>query len=225
MQWMSGMGVLGLVFAEALGATSCITVEAKPGEPPCGAIQERSVFFVGVVAEVSNTGKGWPDGHPGFRPAFAVRYRVVEPLLGTADGEIVEVLQPDGPALGWQGFVEAYREPDGKVRAPICGRIAESRLLPFLRSRRTMKPTAGTSLTVWVTQGSGIEPVRTRVRIEGPVKRSGQTDGKGHMVFRNLPPGKYAVEADAKGGGTVEGRDVNLLAQGCGVSRVVVTVR
>ncbi|MBL8179842.1 MAG: carboxypeptidase regulatory-like domain-containing protein [Bryobacterales bacterium] len=209
-----------LLWAATLSATSCIVVDARPGTRdriPCGIIQPGRAYFFGVVTEIRYTGKNWSD--PSTAPMYKVRYRVEEALLGVDAGEMVTVFEPEKHSVGARVFVEAHREWNGEWRYPICGRTLVAGLAGFLRARLQMKPTEGTSLTVHARlRNRESTPVRMRVRIDGPVRRAGRTNAKGEVRFGDLPPGRYSVEADRQTAGTVESREVTVLAQSCGVA-------
>lgn len=193
--------LLALMFAVPGVALECVDV------PPCGRIDNSSLFFLGrVSAEPSPVPLGpvppppSPDGSSD--PPYTVPLEVIEPLLGTIEPTRV-LLEIRGKWMktGEVWLVNAMRGSDGMLRPLTCGHTvpqhSEDPVLQFLRDR-VAKARQG------VTQHGMIRARVTAdlhtlndasVTIVGPVVRQATSNENGLAVFPEIPPGTYTGSA------------------------------
>jgi hypothetical protein len=194
-------------------ATQCIP------KPHCFSIGPTSIFFVGKVIELHETGQTQFTGDAGPPPKiYEMRLRVEEAFFGPKHGDIVTILTTYPSVPGAKQFIEAHLESDGKIRTNICPDMDTSGepMLHFLRRGRQGRGD-GTSLTVYNGDESR-KSVGATVTIKGPVERTTSVEEiGGGFRFKSIPPGHYVIHA-SRAGYLMDDIALDIVPNACGLA-------
>jgi hypothetical protein len=175
------------------------------GYEPCNLLGSRAVVFNGtaIKSELSEGLSPFPI-QPN-KAVYKITFKVDEALYGIDANSTQPVFSLDPIALETTIFVYATRLDNGQIILPSYGDCPSpfqssiglpERFLKYLREAKRLKLKNG-ALNIRAyndferTNGSP----NIEVRIIGPVTRKGRSGPQGLIVFKDLPPGKYKVEA------------------------------